>query len=133
MKLEVIGMHLYCRCMYLLQYLCNLYFSLSVVLCVKYELHVKTVEWGTLVFRFSLFFLVTCKGVLRHAVTLAQILWSSSTIVFSINTLNAELNPICHLLALLGAHHILHVSRIRVKTHCSGNWVFLQHYKFRSA
>jgi hypothetical protein len=30
------------------------------------------------------------------------------------NPLNAELNPICHLLALLGAHHILHVSRIRV-------------------
>jgi len=29
--------------------------------------------------------------------------------------LNAELNPICHLLALLGAHHILHISRIRVK------------------
>ena len=32
-----------------------------------------------------------------------------------INPLNAELNPICHLLALLGAHHILHVSRISVK------------------
>jgi len=31
------------------------------------------------------------------------------------NPLNAELNPICHLLALLGAHHILHISRIRVK------------------
>ena len=30
------------------------------------------------------------------------------------NPLNGELNPICHLLALLGAHHILHVSRIRV-------------------
>jgi hypothetical protein len=29
--------------------------------------------------------------------------------------LNAELNPICHLLALLGARLILHVSRIRVK------------------
>jgi hypothetical protein len=28
--------------------------------------------------------------------------------------LNAKLNPICHLLALLGAHHIFHVSRIRV-------------------
>jgi hypothetical protein len=28
--------------------------------------------------------------------------------------LNAEINPTCHLLALLGAHHILHVSRIRV-------------------
>jgi len=27
---------------------------------------------------------------------------------------NAQLNPICHLLALLGAHRILHVSRIRV-------------------
>jgi len=31
-----------------------------------------------------------------------------------INALNAELNPICYLLALL-AHHFLHVSRIRVK------------------
>jgi hypothetical protein len=31
------------------------------------------------------------------------------------NPLNAELNPICHLLALLEAHHILYVSRIRVK------------------
>jgi hypothetical protein len=30
------------------------------------------------------------------------------------NTLNPELNPICHLLALLGAHHILHVSRVTV-------------------
>jgi len=29
------------------------------------------------------------------------------------NPLNAKLNTICHLLAL-GAHHILHVSRIRV-------------------
>ena len=37
---------------------------------------------------------------------------------FYINPLNAELNPICHLLALLGAHLILHVSRIRVKV-CS--------------
>jgi hypothetical protein len=32
----------------------------------------------------------------------------------SINPLNAELNPICHLLALLGAHHIFHVSGLRV-------------------
>jgi len=30
------------------------------------------------------------------------------------NPLNAELNPICRLLALLGAHHILHVSRKRL-------------------
>jgi len=33
-----------------------------------------------------------------------------------LNPLNAELNPICHLLALLQAHHILHVSRIRVNS-----------------
>ena len=32
-----------------------------------------------------------------------------------LNPLNVELNPICHLLGLFGAHHILHVSRIRVK------------------
>ena len=31
-----------------------------------------------------------------------------------LNPLNAELNPICHFLALFGAHHILHVCRIRV-------------------
>ena len=30
------------------------------------------------------------------------------------NPLNAEFNSICHMLALLAAHHILHVSRIRV-------------------
>jgi hypothetical protein len=34
----------------------------------------------------------------------------------AVNPLNAELNPICYLLALLGAHHFLHVSRIRVKS-----------------
>jgi len=32
-----------------------------------------------------------------------------------INPLKPELNPICYLLALLGAHHFLHGSRIRVK------------------
>jgi len=31
------------------------------------------------------------------------------------NSLNAKLNPICHLLAMLGAHPILHVSSLRVK------------------
>ena len=35
--------------------------------------------------------------------------------VFQINPLNAELNPIRHLLASVGACHIVHVSRIRVK------------------
>jgi len=42
--------------------------------------------------------------------------FSSRTVdSLGINPLNPELNPICYLLALLGAHHLLHVSRIRVK------------------
>jgi hypothetical protein len=47
-----------------------------------------------------------------------------SKVITAIKPLNAELNPICHLLALLGAHHILYVSRIRVKliTLDSGLW-----------
>ena len=36
-------------------------------------------------------------------------------LILLFNPLNPELNPICYLLALLGAHHFLHVSRIRVK------------------
>jgi sensor domain CHASE-containing protein len=32
-----------------------------------------------------------------------------------INPLNTELNSICHLLALLEVHPILHISRVRVK------------------
>jgi hypothetical protein len=32
-----------------------------------------------------------------------------------VNPLNAELNPTRHLLALVGARHIVHVGRIRVK------------------
>ena len=34
-----------------------------------------------------------------------------------VNPLNAELNPIRHLLALVAARHIVHVSRVRVKSH----------------
>jgi len=33
----------------------------------------------------------------------------------TLNPVKSKLNPICHLQALLGAHHILHISRIRVK------------------
>jgi hypothetical protein len=35
--------------------------------------------------------------------------------IVQFDPLKAELNPICHLLALLGAHPVLCVSRIRVK------------------
>ena len=44
---------------------------------------------------------IACNSVIRHT--------------NQINPLNAELNPIYHLLALLESHHILHVRRIRVK------------------
>jgi hypothetical protein len=44
--------------------------------------------------------------------------------VSPINPLNAELNSICHLLALLGAHHILHISRIRVNMNKTASQVF---------
>jgi hypothetical protein len=40
---------------------------------------------------------------------------------FRLNPLNAKLNPISHLLALLGAHLILQISRIRVKEKIRGN------------
>jgi hypothetical protein len=47
-----------------------------------------------------------------HWIIKAAVCW---TLYFSFfNPLKAELNPICHLLALLGAHPIFHVSRIRV-------------------
>ena len=46
------------------------------------------------------------------------LLWQYSvcTVLICLNPLNPELNPICYLLALLGAHHFFHVSRIRVKS-----------------
>jgi nucleoside recognition membrane protein YjiH len=41
--------------------------------------------------------------------------WNCSlTNLITFNLLTAELNSTCHLQALLGAHHILHFSRIRV-------------------
>jgi len=37
------------------------------------------------------------------------------SLFYRFNPLKPKLNTICYLLALLGAHHFLHVSRIRVK------------------
>ena len=41
--------------------------------------------------------------------------------ILSFNPIKAVLNFMCYLLALLGVHHILHVSRIRVNTR---HWIF---------
>ena len=54
-------------------------------------------------------FVAQCLNQLRHRVS------RTLYVPPGFNPLNAELNPICHLLELLGTHHILHVSRIRVK------------------
>jgi len=51
-----------------------------------------------------------------ECVSLCVHLWANEWVSEGIKPLNAELNPICYLLALLGAHHFLHVSRIRVKS-----------------
>jgi hypothetical protein len=53
---------------------------------------------------FALFLCVWTETVTMHMIS-----------KFLFNPLNSELNSICHLLVLLGAHHIFHVSRIRVK------------------
>jgi len=46
---------------------------------------------------------------------------STAVVVRLFNPLNTHLNPICHLLALLGAHHIFHVSGLRVNK-SKENW-----------
>ena len=55
-----------------------------------------------------LLFLLPCLSLFSHFLNLGFV-------AFFFNPLNPELNPICYLLALLGDHHFLHVSRIRVK------------------
>jgi hypothetical protein len=52
--------------------------------------------------------------LIRQGRRAVYVQWESS-LHSNFNPLNAELNPICHLLALLGAHHIVHVSEVRVK------------------
>jgi len=47
---------------------------------------------------------------------LGRLIFGKVKLLGYFNPLNAELNPICYLLTLLGAHHFLHVSRIRVKS-----------------
>jgi len=74
----------------------------------------------------TVFILSLCVGLLTNNFLLlftSQLHVQYKTLVFRckqkgsvyINPLKPELNPICYLLALLGAHHFLHVSRIRVK------------------
>jgi len=58
------------------------------------------------------------QGSLNFVIYIFPLILKEIIIYFSscFKPLNAELNPICHLLALLGTHHILHVGRIRVNS-----------------
>ena len=73
-------------------------------------------------FRFVIFVPVLMRKSDFNAAGLCGISYLEFQITFDdifrvwFNPLNAELNPICYLLALLRAHHFLHVSRIRVKS-----------------
>ena len=52
---------------------------------------------------------LTVHGILQFLHDLSQKVSRSF-----VDPLNEELSPICHLMALLGSHPIVHVSRIRV-------------------
>jgi hypothetical protein len=59
---------------------------------------------------------VSCSFLDYYSITVIKYcVWIICHIV---KALNAELNPIYHLLTLLEAHHIFHVSRIRVTLSC---------------
>jgi len=57
----------------------------------------------------------SCRSV-SQGKTRRKEIWRFLVMQEQFNPLNPELNPICYLLALLGAQHFLHVSRIRVKS-----------------
>ena len=57
---------------------------------------------------------ITCSVVLVQHISLFCTILRTNT-GYIINPLKAELNPIRHLLALVGARHIVQVSRVRVK------------------
>jgi len=74
---------------------------------------------------YNILIMIDCKSVatiLKNQIVCFEILGDFLVCMqkFNINPLNAKLNPICHLLALLGAHPILHVSR-RVKGRLQNN------------
>ena len=89
-------------------------------LSCKANARVKTRKDGArpaLFLIFVLFYVlfVLCRSLYCLFVYMCTALLPPGGYPTAINPLKPELNPICYLLALLGAHHFLHVSRIRVK------------------
>jgi len=74
----------------------------------------------------------SCKGKTSRILSHVGVRTFAFRFSLIFNPLNAELNPICHLLAILGAHHILHISRIGVKNFLlstSAIYIVTQHIK----
>jgi len=102
------------------------YFISSFFLCISFFTSLIPSHFFLLYSLASLFYITSQRrgcvpvGFVVDRVALRQVLIRvlrfSPCQYHSFNPLNAELNPICYLLALLGAHHFLHVSRIRVKS-----------------
>ena len=67
------------------------------------------------VYFLKFWFHISFKSIIRPVEGLYLNLRHLIQFAYHLNPLNPELNPICYLLALLGAQHFLHVSRIRVK------------------
>ena len=68
----------------------------------------KTSKWAPI----YLLQILHNSSLILHSTTLCHVVWADFSVV---NPLKPELNPICYLLALLGDHHFIHVSRIRIK------------------
>ena len=64
---------------------------------------------------YSVFVLIYNALTVFETICISSFCTLKNTAHCTFNPLNPELNLICYLLALLGAHHFLHVIRIRVK------------------
>ena len=87
---------------------CDNHFQVSTILTLCYIEQTVTSRYSSLPYRY-------CEIQTNHQqdATISQVYYPD--VYLQLNPLKPELNPICYLLALLGAHYFLHVSRIRVK------------------
>ena len=99
-------------CLLISDFFFSFTFYFVIVTC-RYELRTGNVQIIILVSNSQAFYCLTLWALIHCRMNVNLI---SKPNCNCLNTLNAELNPICYLLALLGAHHFLHVSRIRVKS-----------------
>jgi hypothetical protein len=83
------------------------------MLSVRFEPTIPAVMWLQIYAVGSTALMFSCEmTIYSYCIIESSVVVSYFT---RINPLNAELIRICHLLALLGAHHILHLRRVRVK------------------